>query len=70
MLLILSFNHLLDVPVSPTNKTAKEGGAVIFECYVPGADVILWRKDGDLIKHGCKGCRKKVDLCHVTTLHA
>lgn len=42
----------LHVTKAPRNITLREGQTAMFECYVPDADVILWRKDGDLIEPG------------------
>ncbi|RUS87429.1 hypothetical protein EGW08_004804 [Elysia chlorotica] len=44
----------LHVTKSPKNITVREGQTAMFECLVPDADVILWRKDGDLIESGSR----------------
>ncbi|GFO27029.1 serine protease-like protein, partial [Plakobranchus ocellatus] len=39
-----------DVVTGPANSTLREGQTAMFECFIPDADVILWRKDGDLVE--------------------
>uniref|UniRef100_A0A0B7AT12 Uncharacterized protein n=1 Tax=Arion vulgaris TaxID=1028688 RepID=A0A0B7AT12_9EUPU len=42
----------LHVTKSPSNITIREGQTAMFQCYVPDADVLLWRKDGDIVSQG------------------
>ncbi|CAG5136797.1 unnamed protein product, partial [Candidula unifasciata] len=42
----------LHVTKFPNNVTVKEGHTAMFQCYVPDADVMLWRKDGDIVTQG------------------
>ncbi|BFZ10462.1 hypothetical protein BsWGS_13501 [Bradybaena similaris] len=42
----------LHVTKFPSNVTVKEGQTAMFQCYVPDADVMLWRKDGDIVSQG------------------
>ncbi|KAK3779724.1 hypothetical protein RRG08_013679 [Elysia crispata] len=44
----------LHVAKAPRNITVREGQTAMFECYVPDAEVLLWRKDGDLIESGAR----------------
>ena len=50
----------LDVTRSPRNMTIREGQSAMFQCYVPNADVTLWRKDGDPIREGPRKRVRKI----------
>ncbi|KAH9509765.1 hypothetical protein Btru_045146 [Bulinus truncatus] len=56
----------LTVINSPTNMTVKEGQTAIFQCYMPDADVTMWRKDGNLIE---QGPRKRVLVNHYLVIN-
>ncbi|XP_005090873.3 uncharacterized protein LOC101859905 [Aplysia californica] len=56
----------LDVEKSPSNKTVREGQAAMFQCYVPDADVMLWRKGGDVIT---QGPRKRILVNHYLVIN-
>ncbi|XP_059167199.1 uncharacterized protein LOC131949357 [Physella acuta] len=51
----------LYVLIAPNNITIKEGQNALFQCYVPDADVTMWRKDGNLIDKGRKRIRLLVN---------
>ncbi|XP_041378881.1 uncharacterized protein LOC121391255 [Gigantopelta aegis] len=40
----------LPVVIAPRNVTVAEGYSALFQCFVPDADVIVWRKDGELLR--------------------
>ncbi|CAL1526543.1 unnamed protein product [Lymnaea stagnalis] len=51
---------------SPSNITLRVGQTAMFHCYVPDADVIMWRKDGDLIE---QGPRKRILVNHYLVIN-
>ena len=53
----------LAVVIAPRNVTVEEGHSALFQCFVPDADVIVWRKDGELLR---LDSRKRVFIDSIT----
>ncbi|XP_055881580.1 uncharacterized protein LOC106071829 isoform X2 [Biomphalaria glabrata] len=56
----------LSVINAPSNITVREGQSAMFPCYMPDADVTMWRKDGNLIE---QGPRKRVLVNHYLVIN-